>query len=113
MNQTDSNLRTPQETQVVWINFFTPKPGCLDAFIELQTSFLGDTKDFVPGWRGSRLHRALDGSAAIVMAVFDSRGDHERWLQTDAFARHRAKVSELVESFSGKHYEIVCEAGRI
>lgn len=106
---TEDNKRG--EPRIVLINTFVPKEGHLDAFIDLQTAFLGATKDVVGGWRGSRLHRSLDGKTAVMMTAVRSVEDHHRWLQTETFVRHRAEVGQLVESVNGSYYEVVCEAG--
>jgi quinol monooxygenase YgiN len=82
---------------VVFINIFTVKPGCMDEFIALQQAHLRRSRGIVPGWRGSRLHRGLDGITAIMVSTFDSIADHQRVHGTERFAEHVVKVRQLME----------------
>ena len=105
--QQDSHKTQVDKKPVVLINVFTLKEGKLDEFIELQTAALHNFKGKVPGWLGSRLHRELDGSSAVMMSIFESREDINRWYETKLFSEHRAKVIPLVERAEPKLYEVV------
>ena len=70
---------------VVLINPFTLKPGKMDEFLALQTEALQRFRGHIPGWRGGRLHRAVDGDTAVLMSVFDSADAHRRFLETAGF----------------------------
>jgi heme-degrading monooxygenase HmoA len=112
----DANRPAGEETSpVVLINVFTPKPGKLDAFIEMQKAELHRLSGAagIQGWRGSRLHRAVDGNTAVMVTVFETIGDHKRWVATDAFAEHLDRIRPLIERAEPAYYELVTEAGRI
>lgn len=102
-----------QNRPVVLINTFTPKPGKLDEFIAAQTTALRGFRGRVPGWRQSRLHRALDGNTVVMISVFDSVDDHRRWQETGLFAEHREKIRQLVERVDPGFYEVVYEAENV
>ncbi|CAN7634067.1 antibiotic biosynthesis monooxygenase family protein [Aminobacter sp. LjRoot7] len=70
------NAENEQNGPVAFVNIFTLKPGKLDEFIALQKINLDRSVGNVPGWRGSRLHRAIDGDTAIMISTFDSVADH-------------------------------------
>jgi heme-degrading monooxygenase HmoA len=91
---------------VVLINVFTVKPGRLDEFIAVQTAALDRFRGQVPGWLGSRLHRALDDDTAVMMSVFDSVDSHARWHQTAEFAAHRARIVALVDKAEPRFYTL-------
>jgi heme-degrading monooxygenase HmoA len=97
---------------VVLINVFTPKPGKLDAFVETQKAELQRLAEqrAVKGWRSSRLHRALDGKTAVMVTVFDTIGDHKRWVATAAFAEHLDRIRPLIERAEPGYYELAAEA---
>jgi heme-degrading monooxygenase HmoA len=97
---------------VVLINVFTPQAGKLDAFIGIQKAELKRLADqrAVKGWRSSRLHRALDGKTAVMVSVFDTIGDHKRWVATAAFAEHLDRIRPLIERAEPGYYQLVAEA---
>src|ERR1700728_1114915 len=70
---------------VTVLNIFTPKPGWLDAFVEVQRTSLPRLGRNIQGFRGSRLFRALDGTTAAMISVFDSPEDFKRWTASEAF----------------------------
>jgi heme-degrading monooxygenase HmoA len=107
--------RGEQVGPVVLINVFTPKPGKLDAFIETQKAELErlSQEAAIQGWRGSRLHRAVDGKTAVMVTVFDTIDDHKHWVATHAFAEHLDRIRPLIERAEPGYYELVAEAGRI
>lgn len=100
---------------VVLINTFVAKPGKLDAFLALQAAELRRLTEQSPpaGWRGSRLHRSLDDEKAVMVTVFDTIKDHQRWLRTDEFLHHVTIIEDLLENGSPGYYEIVASAGQL
>lgn len=96
---------------VVLINVFTPRPGKLDEFVALQTAALEQFRGRIAGWRGGRLHRALDGSSAVMMSVFDAVESHQKFVDSALFAEHRDRILPLVERVEPRFYEIVAESG--
>jgi quinol monooxygenase YgiN len=94
---------------VVFINVFTVKAGSLDAFVALQKANLERSRRNVPGWRGSRLHRSLDGNKAIMVSTFDSIADHKRVHLTQQFSEHIEKLSPLIEKADFGYYQLVHE----
>jgi quinol monooxygenase YgiN len=96
---------------VVLINTFTVKPGKMDEFLALQRAALEQFRGRIPGWRGGRLHRALDGNTAVMMSVFESADAHRRFLETPGFDAHRARVLPLIEDAQPVYYEVVHESG--
>lgn len=116
MNATTSTARPvgdPSKGPIVVVNTFTPKPGALDEFIALQTAALPGLSADLPGFRGSRLYRAEDGSKAVLVSVFDTAEAFRRFQQSEAFAAHRARILPFLERTEPGRYEIVYEAGRI
>lgn len=98
---------------VTVINVFTPQPGRIDEFLQMQTEALARFRGRVDGLRGSRLFRALDGRNAIQVSMFESREALERFTGSDAFASHRDRVMPLLEQADPSLYELVYEAGNI
>ncbi len=98
---------------VTVLNIFTPKPGWLDAFVEVQRTSLPRLAQNIQGFRGSRLFRALDGTTAAMISVFDSPEDFKRWTASEAFIAHRGKIGTMIERTSPGVYELVYEAGSI
>ena len=96
---------------VVFINIFTVKPGRLEEFVALQRAYLEDSRGKVPGWRGSRLHRSLDGNRAIMVSTFDSIADHQRVHTTDRFAEHAAKIRQLVDGVEPGYFVLAKAVG--
>jgi heme-degrading monooxygenase HmoA len=98
---------------VTVLNIFTPKPGWLDAFVEVQRTSLPRLARNIQGFRGSRLFRALDGTTAAMISVFDSPEDFKRWTASEAFVVHREKLATMIERTAPGVYELVYEAGSI
>jgi heme-degrading monooxygenase HmoA len=98
---------------VTVLNIFTPKPGWLDAFVEVQRSSLPGLARNIQGFRGSRLFRAVDGTTAAMISVFDSTEDLKRWMASEPFATHRKKLSTMIDRTAPGIYEVVYEAGSI
>lgn len=93
---------------MVVINVFTPKPDALDDFLTVQTAALPGLR---AGARGSRLFRAEDGSKAVMVSVFDTPEDFQRFSESEAFAAHRAKILPLLDRSEPGRYELVYQAG--
>ena len=104
------NTRT---APVVLINVFTPKPEALDEFLALQIAALPALRAGATGARGSRLFRAEDATKAVMVSVFDTPEDVQRFSQSPAFAAHRAKILPLLERAEPGRYQLVYEAGEL
>lgn len=91
---------------VVFINIFTVKPGKLDEFVALQKANLERSRGNTPGWRGSRLHRGLDGRTAVMVTTFDSIADHKRVHETARFSEHVARLRPLIEKAEPAYYQL-------
>ncbi|PWK68443.1 antibiotic biosynthesis monooxygenase [Aminobacter sp. AP02] len=103
------NAKNEPNGPVAFVNIFTLKPGKLDDFIALQKINLERSVGNVPGWRGSRLHRSIDGNTAIMISTFDSVADHQRVHETQGFTEHIEKVAPLIESVTPGYYQVVHE----
>jgi heme-degrading monooxygenase HmoA len=95
------------------LNVFTLKPGWLDAFVELQRLALPGLARQIPGFRGSRLYRAVDGTTAAMISVFDTQEQFKRWTASEPFVAHREKISTMIERAAPGIYEVVYESGSI
>lgn len=94
-------------------NVFTPKDGKLDELIEAQTRALQTFGAQIDGWRGGRLHRSLDGRTALMVTAFDSEEHHRRWIESEQFAEHRARILDIVESAERGYYRLVYQTGAV
>lgn len=88
------------------INVFTPKPGMMETFIQTQLAGLPSLGD-IPGSKGSRLYRAQDDKAAILIAFFESKEAHARFSESPAFLQHRQNLLPLLEGTSPGYYTLV------
>lgn len=95
---------------VVVINVFTPKPGALNDFLALQSAALPGLR---AGARGSRLYRAQDGSKVMMLSVFDTAEDFDKFTAGQSFAAHRAKMLPLLEKAEPGRYQLVFQAGEV
>jgi heme-degrading monooxygenase HmoA len=95
------------------LNTFTPKPGRLEDFIAVQTAALPGLAAHIRGFRGSRLYRAADGSRVVMVSVFDTPDELDRFSASEPFIAHRARISELLERAEPVRCELVYEAGEI
>jgi heme-degrading monooxygenase HmoA len=95
------------------INTFNVKPGKMDEFVSVQQNARQQLFGDIPGLRGSRLHRSLDGATAVLIAVFDSPEDNVRFQATPEFAEHRKRLAPLIEKASPSVYETAYEYGDI
>jgi len=87
------------------INIFTPKPGQMEEFITLQLN--GIPLLTVPGSRGSRMYRSKDDQRAILIAFFDDEAAHRRFMETEAFQRHRERLLPLLENTTPGYFTLV------
>ena len=95
------------------INVFTLKPGRQDEFFAVQEAAAREFAGSIPGLRGGRMHRSLDGKTAALISLFDSQEDLQRWLDSARFAAHREKILGLVERADAGRYEMVYETGSL
>lgn len=102
-----------QDTPVVAINLFTPKPGQFDAFVEAQAGFLRRMAGRIPGLRGGRLYRAADGSRAVLLSVFESQDHFDQWVGSAEFAEHRGRIMPFIDKAEPGRYELVYESGSV
>jgi len=96
---------------VVVINVFTPKSGQMDGFVKTQTEGLAELRDRIPGWRGTRMYRALDDRSAALVTTFASEAEYRAWMASDLFNEHRNKVAPLIERAGPQLYRLIHEAG--
>jgi quinol monooxygenase YgiN len=89
-------MPTQKPGQLAHINIFTPKPGMMDEFINAQLQGLPTLGD-IPGSRGSLFYRARDDSHAILIGLFEDEASHRRFMETQAFQRHRERLMPLLE----------------
>ncbi len=111
--QDRTDLSDPHSGEVVLVNVFTPKPGQMDAFVAAQTGEYKRLLGKVAGWKGNRLHRALDGKLAVNYAVFDSLASYKAWRESELFAEHGAIIAPFVEKSEPGIYEMLYQAGEI
>lgn len=107
-----SNAAAHDISPVVVINTFTPKAGALEEFLAVQTAALPALAARAHGWRGTRLYRA-DGDKVVMVSVFATSGDVDRFVTSEAFAAHRARVQPLLERAEPARGELVYEAGNV
>jgi heme-degrading monooxygenase HmoA len=102
-----------RNNSVVVINVFTPRPDALNDFIALQSAALPGLRAGASGARGSRLYRAEDGGKVLMLSVFDTHEDFEKFTSGEAFAAHRAKMLPLLEKAEPGRYQLVFQAGEV
>ncbi|MBS3651746.1 antibiotic biosynthesis monooxygenase [Pseudaminobacter sp. 19-2017] len=73
------------DSPVVLINTFHPKPGKLDEFLETQIAEAGHLGGAARamGWLGNRIHRAQDGRTAVIVTAFAPEAARKRWAESD------------------------------
>jgi heme-degrading monooxygenase HmoA len=108
----DSEAAERRTPPVVVINTFTPRPGALEEFLAAQTAALPALAAQARGWRGTRLYRT-DAEQVVMVSVFATSEDFERFGASEAFAAHRARVLPLLESASPARGEPVYGAGTV
>ena len=98
---------------VVVINVFMPKPGALDDFLALQTAALPGLRAGATGSRGSRLFRAEDSSKAVMVSVFETARDFQRFTESAPLAAHRAKMLQFLDRAEAGQYQLVYQSGDV
>jgi heme-degrading monooxygenase HmoA len=98
---------------VVVINVFTPKPDALDDFLSVQIAALPGLRAGAAGSRGSRLFRAEDDSKAVMVSVFDTAEDFQRFTESAPLAVHRAKMQQFLDRAEASHYQLVYQSGDV
>lgn len=96
LDQTDTS--GAPEGPVVLINIFTPKNGDLDAFVTAQLGEYERQRGIASGWIGNSLCRAVDGTTAVNIAVFQSLADYRAWRESPDFAEHLEIIRPFVEA---------------
>lgn len=113
MIQDQTNPPDQHEGAVILVNRFTPKPGQMQNFVDAQTGEYKRLLGKVAGWRGNRLHLALDGSTAVNYAVFESLKHYNDWRDSELFKEHVAIIAPFVEKSEPGIYQALYEAGTI
>lgn len=100
---------------ITLINTFYPRPGKLDEFLRIQieeSEKLGVLAR-QQGWRGNRIHRTRDGTAAIIVTVFESAVAKEQWAKSEAFAQHLTRISPLLQQVDSRECDLVATFGAL
>lgn len=100
-----------EQEPVVLINTFTLKPGKLAEFIDVQRAAVPSFAGRVPGLLGSRMHRALDGGKAVLVTLFDTQENWQRFAQSAEFIAHRDKIQALIERADPGFYQVAYQTG--
>jgi heme-degrading monooxygenase HmoA len=92
---------------VVVVSQLTPKAGRFDEYLELQLAQQRALSGQVPGLRGK------DGRSVILMSIFETAADRERFQENPAFTLHLARVRDLLEPPNAAEYETVFQYGTV
>jgi heme-degrading monooxygenase HmoA len=101
------------QQSVTTINLFTPKPGKLDEFVEVQKAALSGFRGAVPGLQTSRFYRSPEAGTAVLISVFDTREHFERFRASELFAAHRERIAPLLAGASPGVYELVYRTTKV
>jgi heme-degrading monooxygenase HmoA len=96
-------MRPISNGEVVQFNVFVVKPGMMDTFIETQRAGLPGFGD-IEGLQASRLYRANDGNACVLVSSWESELAQQRFSKSAAFRAHRDLLLPLIESASPSFY---------
>lgn len=107
-----SNVAAHSTPPVVVINTFTPKADAFEEFLAVQTAALPALAAQAHGWRGTRLYRT-ENDQVLMVSVFATSEDVERFRDSAAFAAHRARVQPLLERADPARGALVYEAGNV
>jgi heme-degrading monooxygenase HmoA len=101
------------DSSIVLINTFHPKPGNLDEFLETQIAEAGHLGDAAraTGWLGNRIHRARDGRTAVIVTAFASEAARKRWAESELFADHLTRIKHLLDRVESNAFDLVFESG--
>lgn len=111
MIQDKTTLPAQHDGPVVLVNTFIARPGQMQCFITTQTAEYKRLLGRVPGWRGNRLHLALDGSVAVNYAIFETLQAYKDWRASALFVEHVAMISPYIERSEPALCEPLYEAG--
>ncbi|MFC4235527.1 antibiotic biosynthesis monooxygenase [Thalassospira xianhensis] len=99
--------------EIVTVSLVTPKPGRIDEFIEIQTSFQKSVAGRIEGLLGGRLLRSEDGQSLIIMSRFKTHDDLARWSGSELFAGHMARVRPLLAKAHPSRYTAIWRSGDV
>lgn len=94
------------EIPVTHINVFTPNPGMMDQFVAAQLDGLPKF-GAIPGSRGSYFYCADDRSCAVLVTHWDNEAAHRRFMESESFARHRARLLPLIARSEGRYHRLL------
>lgn len=98
---------------VILVNIFTPKDGDLDAFLSAQLAEYERQRGVASGWIGNSLCRAVDGTTAVNIAVFESLAHYRAWRGSPDFAEHLEIIRPFVEmSQPGMYFPVYGSSAR-
>lgn len=98
---------------LISVSVVTPKPGCFDEFMELQVAQQRRLRGKVPGLRGSRLYRGLDGRSVVIVGAFETAEDQIRFAGSVDLLDHISRVRSLIESTRPALYETAYDVGDV
>jgi heme-degrading monooxygenase HmoA len=97
----------------VSISIITPKPEQFDGFMALQLAQLRSLRGQVQGLQGTRLFRSNDNRSVVLVSVFETAEDAQRFRQDPRLTDHLARAQPLIESATPGVYETAYEVGAI
>jgi heme-degrading monooxygenase HmoA len=98
---------------VVNVAVITPKPETFDAFMAMQLAQRDRLRGKVQGLLGSRFYRANDDRTVVLISVFETAADSERFREDPRFTDHLARVRPLIETATLGTYETAYQFGAI
>jgi hypothetical protein len=98
---------------VVNIAVITPKPDTFDAFMAMQLAQRDRLRGKVQGLLGSRFYRSSDNRSIVLISVFETQEDSERFRDDPRFTGHLARVRPLIDSATLGIYETAYEVGAV
>lgn len=98
---------------VVNVAVITPKPETFDAFMAMQLAQRDRLRGKVQGLLGSRFYRANDDRTVVLISVFATVEDSQRFREDPRFTDHLARVRPMIESSTLGTYETAYEVGEI
>jgi hypothetical protein len=96
---------------IVSVSIVVPRPGKFDEFVAIQREQYRRLRGKVSGLLGSRLYRSIDGRSAILLAMFETPEDQQRFAESADLLDHIARVRGLVERTGPGLYESAYEYG--
>lgn len=85
--------------QFTLVNLFTPKPGAIDQFLQMQLDDTAQMRDnaSAAGWLNNEVYRTRDGERLIVVTRFANAESQAKWTQTAQFLDHRARIAPMLD----------------